>query len=130
MQQEIRLWQKATNTITKNWIKGYFELSKEEVASGISYYWVADEIGGVFEFADYFIDFYSIIKCYELNVSKEKFFEYYDFCLATRSNIPLEDFILSPQKRLEKEQKYLQELKNNIIFAEQEFNKALENFKK
>lgn len=129
--QEIRLWQKSTNQITEEWIVEYFELSEEDSASGIDYYWVANDVGTVFEFADYFFDFNTVLKCYELGINKEQLFTWYDFCLDSHPvNISLAKYILSPEEIKEAEEKHLEELKDRVRSAEETFKKALEEYGK
>ena len=89
--------------------------------------WVT--IGEVFQFADYWFSFSTVLECYELNVSKEQLFSWYDKTLLQESNLSLSDFILSPEKRLKKEQEYLQKSKERTIFAEETFIKALNEVK-
>lgn len=124
--QEIRLWQKSTNEITENWIRDYFEVEEDEE---IYFDWVANDVGSIFEFADYFFNFNTVLKCYELNISREQLFEWYDFCLSNHSvNISLAKFILSPKERKEAEEKHLEELKERVKIAEKEFKKALNQY--
>lgn len=124
--QEIRLWQKATNEITEQWIRDYFEIEEDEP---IDYYWVANDIATVFEFADYFFDFNTVLKCYELDINKENLFLWYDFCLSNHSvNISLTKFILNPEERKEAEEKHLEELKDRVKSAEETFKKALSEY--
>jgi len=124
--QEIRLWQKSTNEITENWIRDYFEVEEDEE---IYFDWVANDVGSIFEFTDYFFDFNTVLKCYELEISKEQLFQWYDFCLSNHSvNISLAKFILSPKERKEAEEKHLAELKNRVELAEKEFKKALDEY--
>ena len=54
MENLISKWGNLTNEITENWIKDYFELEEDE---SVDFYWVADDIGTIFEFADYFFNF-------------------------------------------------------------------------
>ena len=124
--QEITLWQKSTNRITEQWIRDYFEIEKDEE---VEIDWVVNDIGGVFSFVDYYFDFNTVLKCYELDIAKEQLFEWYSYCLENQHiNISLAKYILSPEERKEKEEKHLQELKERVIFAEQEFKKALKNY--
>jgi len=128
IQQEIRMWQKATNEITEQWIRDYFEIEEDEP---IDYYWVANDVATVFEFADYFFDFNTVLKCYELDINKENLFLWYDFCLENHSvNISLAKFILSPQERKEVEKKHLEELKDRVRSAEETLKQALEKYEK
>jgi len=124
--QEIRLWQKSTNEITENWIRDYFEIEEDEE---IYFNWVADDVGTIFEFADYWFDFNTVLKCYELDISKEQLFEWYDFCLENQKvNISLAKFILSPKERKEQQKIALEQSKERLKFAEEEFKKALEKY--
>jgi len=129
MKNKILEWQRLTNQITEQWIVEYFELSKEDSASGIDYYWVANDVGTIFEFADYFFDFNTVLKCYELEISKEQLFQWYDFCLSNHSvNISLAKFILSPQEKKEQEEKHLEELKDRVRSAEETLKQALDKY--
>lgn len=130
MKNKILEWKKLTNQITEQWITEYFQLSEEEVASGIDYYWIGNEFAGTFEFADYYIDFSNVLDCYKLNVSKEQFFDWYSQAVEGNLDLSLADFILSPEKLKEKQEKSLQESKERIIFIEQEFKKLLEEYGK
>lgn len=123
MKKEITTWENLTNKIVAGWIRKYFEIDDKEK---IYFDWV--EIGGVFSFADYWIDFSTVLECYRLNVRKEQFFSWYDETLEQQSDLSLSDFILSPKKRLKKEKEYLEKLKNNVTFAQEEFNKALKEY--
>lgn len=129
--KDIEKWRVLTNKITENWIREYFELSKEDVASGIDYFWVAEDVGGIFEFADYWFDFNTVLKCYELNISKEKLFDWYHYCLENEFvNISLAKFILSPEEKKEQEEKQLAQLKERVELAEKEFKEAMERYDK
>ena len=131
MKNKILKWQRLTHKITEQWIAEYFELSEEDSASGIDYFWVGDEVGGVFSFADYWFDFNTVLKCYELSISRKNLFLWYDWNLANKKvNISLAKFILSPQERKETEEKHLAELKERVDLAEKEFKKAIKNYKK
>ena len=123
MKNKIQDWENLTNEIVAGFIYKYFEIEDDEE---IYFDWV--QIGEVFQFNDYWFSFSTILECYELNVSKEQLFEWYDKTLLQEIDLSLSHFILSPEKRLKEEQKYLERLKNNVTFAEQEFQKALEEF--
>jgi len=104
----IAKWQNLTNEITEQWIKDYFELTEEDCEFGLDYDWVANDIGGVFSFADYFFNFSDVLTCYELDITKEQLFNWYDFCLSNHPvNISLAKYILSPQERKEVQEKHL-----------------------
>lgn len=131
IENKILEWNRLTNLITEDWIAEYFELDEEEAASGIDYDWVADDVGGIFQFADMFFNFSDILDCYKHKITREQLFTWYDYCLENQFiNISLAQFILSPDEKAKKEQENLDKLKLNCIFAEEEFKKALEEYGK
>lgn len=124
--KQINKWKLLTEDITDIFIREYFEISDDEE---VEFSWVGGDTGGVFEFADYYFDFNTVLKCYELNITKEQLFGWYDFCLFNHSvNISLAKYILSPQERKEQEKIALEESKARLKFAQKEFNKALEKY--
>ena len=125
--KDIEKWRVLTNKITENWIREYFELEEDE---DIDVSWVAEDVGGIFEFADMWFDFSNILDCYKYNISRESLFLWYDYCLSNEFvNISLANFILSPEKRKEQEEKHLKELKQRVVEAEETLNKAMEEYK-
>ena len=120
MENKIKVWEDLTNEIVAGWIYKYFEIEDDEE---IYFDWVT--IGEVFQFADYWFSFSTVLECYRLNVSREQLFSWYDKTLLQESNLSLTQFILSPEEKLKKEEEYLHILKERITFAEQEFKKAL-----
>lgn len=126
MDKDIDNWKILTDRITSNWIKDYFQLTLDD---DFSVDWVANDIGGIFSFADYWFDFNTVLKCYELSISRENLFLWYDWNLTNKKvNISLAKFILSPQERKEAEEKHLAELKERVESAEKEFKKAIEDY--
>lgn len=126
MKEKLIHWENLTNEITEQWIREYFEIEEDE-HEHIYFDWVS--VGGVFNFADYWFDFNTILDCYEHKITKEQLFNWYDFCLSNHSvNISLVKYILSPQERKEQEEKHLEELKERVKIAKEEFDKALENY--
>lgn len=124
--KEVCKWNTLTNKLTKSWIREYFEIPLSE---DVEYDWVGSEVGGIFEFADYFFSFADVLNCYKHNVTKHQLFNWYNWCLDNRSvNISLAKFILSPEERYLKEQIYLAELKDRAESAEKEFKTALERY--
>lgn len=76
-----------------------------------------------------YFNFDTVLKCYELGISKENLFLWYDWCLDNQSvNISLAKFILSPQERKEAEEKHLEELKDRVRSAEETLKQALEKY--
>ena len=130
MEDRILEWNRLTNSITEDWIAEYFELDEEERAYSIDYSWVANDVGGIFEFADMFFNFSDVLECYKHKITKEQLFLWYDWCLSNPFvNISLAQYILSPQERKEQEKKHLAELKERVELAEKEFKKAMKEFK-
>ena len=126
MDKDIDNWKILTDRITSNWIKDYFQLTLDD---DFSVDWVANDIGGIFSFADYWFDFNTVLKCYELSISRENLFLWYDWNLTNKKvNISLAKFILSPEERKEAEEKHLAELKERVDLAEKEFKKAIEDY--
>ena len=129
-ENKIKSWEVLTNSITEDWIVKYFELDEEERAYSIDYSWVANDVGGIFEFADYWFNFSDVLDCYKHKITREQLFTWYDYCLENQFvNISLAQFILSPEEKLKKEREYLQKSKERTIFAEETFIKALNEVK-
>ena len=126
MKNKIRNWEKRTNEIVEDWLVEVFALEDEEV----DFWWVADSVGGVFNFGDYFVSFDAVLDYYKHDLKPEDFFNWYDFCLTNQKvNISLARFILSPQEKKEQLKKQLEQSKERLKEAEETFNKALKEFK-
>lgn len=124
MKNKIKKWEKITKEITEQFLLDYFEDDNPD------YYYVANEVGGVFGYADYYFNFSDVLKCYELGVTKEQLIEWYDFCLENQKvNISLAKYILSPREREEQHKKHLAEVKERVRVAEEELKKAIEEHK-
>jgi len=120
----IAKWENTTNELVNQFLYDYFDDVNPE------YFWVGDEIGGVFNYGDYFFGFDTVLACYKLDITEEQLFTWYDFCLSNHSvNISLTKYILSPQERKEAEEKHLEELKERVKSAEKEFKETLEKYK-
>ena len=121
--EDIICWEVQTNHLTEQFLYDYFDDEDPD------YWWVSDDIGGVFNYGDYFFSFDTILTCYKLDISFEQFISWYDFCLSNQSvNISLAKYLLSPQERKEAEEKHLKELKNRVELAEKEFQKAIDEY--
>lgn len=124
--KQILDWERITNEITHTWIKDYFEIEEDDEAG---FDWVSDDIGGVFQFADYFFNFQNVLDCYKHDISREQLFSWYEFCLEKEViNISLAKFILNPAEKAKKEKEYLEELRQRVAIAKEEFNKAMEEY--
>ena len=123
IKNEILEWENLTNKLTSRFLYDYFDDLDPD------YWWVANDIGGVFNYGDYFISFDTILTCYKLDITFEQLINWYDFSLSNQSvNISLAKFILSPKERREAEEKHLAELKNRVEMAEKEFQKAIDEY--
>lgn len=125
--ESIEEWRDLTNHITREWVRIYFEIEDDE---DVIADWVGEDVGGIFEFADYWFNFSDVLDCYKYNITKEQLFSWYSYCLNNQFiNISLARFILSPQERKEQEEKELQRCKENVEFAKKELEKAMNQFK-
>ena len=116
-------WKKLSNKIAEQFLYHYFDDLDSD------YWWVSDDIGGVFNYGDYFFSFDTILTCYKLDITFEQLINWYDFSLSNQSvNISLAKYILSPQERREAEEKHLAELKERVELAEKEFQKAIDEY--
>ena len=119
--EDITSWEILTNSLVEKFLYDYFDDVNPD------YWWVSDDIGGVFNYGDYFINFDTILTCYKLEITFEQFISWYDFSLSNQSvNISLAKYILSPKERREAEEKHLAELKNRVELAGKEFQKAID----
>lgn len=130
MKNKLNKWEKLTDEIVEDWLVEVFELEERERLY-IIVDWVNDSVGGVFNFADYFISFDTVLEYYKHNITPEQFKNWYDYCLENQKvNISLSKFILSPQEKKEQLKKQLEDSKQRLKEAEEMFNKALEEFNK
>ena len=123
MKEKIKQWEGLTDEIVDQFLRDYFDDINPD------YWWVSNDVGGILNYGDYFINFDTILTCYKLEITFEQFISWYDFCLDNQSvNISLAKFILSPKERREAEEKHLAELKNRVELAEKEFQKAIDEY--
>ena len=121
--EDITSWEILTNSLVEKFLYDYFDDVNPD------YWWVSNDVGGVLNYGDYFINFDTILTCYKLEITFEQFISWYDFCLSNQAvNISLAKYILSPKERKEAEEKYLAELKNRVDLAEKEFKKAMDEY--
>jgi hypothetical protein len=125
IKKEIEKWENQTIKLTNQFLYDYFDDVDPY------YFYVADEIGGVFSYGDYWFNFSDILVCYKLGITEEQLFAWYNFCLDNHSvNISLARFILSPEERKQAEEKHLVELKERVKSAEKTLKEALEQYEK
>lgn len=121
----IEKWKKLTDKIVEQFLLDYFEDDDPD------YWWVADDVGRVFCYGDYYFNFSNVLDCYKHNISKEDLMKWYDFCLDNNTiHISLVNFILSPEDRKEAVEKHLKELKERVKTAEKELKIAMENYER
>ena len=123
IREDILSWESLTNKLTEQFLYDYFDDVNPD------YFYVANDVGGVFNYGDYFFSFDTVLTCYKLNITFEQLINWYDFSLSNQPvNISLAKYILSPQERREAEEKHLEELKGRVELAEKEFKKALDEY--
>ena len=128
MENKVIEWEKRTNEIVEDWICEVFEIPEEE-RRYIIVNWVADSVGGVFNFGDYFVGFDAVLEYYKHNLKLEDFFNWYDFCLTNQKvNISLAKFIISEEDKKEQLKKQLEQSKERLQKAKEEFEKSLKEF--
>ena len=120
--KNIDKWIRLTDNLVEQFIFDYFEDD--------SPYWDWVVRGGVFNYSDYWFDFSTILECYRLEVTQEQLFDWYDKTLLQESDLSLEEFIKSPEKRKDEEKEYLERLRQRVISAEEEFKKAMEQYER
>ena len=124
MNKKTAQWISLTNEVLENFLYNYFDDNNPY------YFWVGDEIGGVVCYGGFFFRFLDVIACNKLKVSRPQFLNWYFHNLKNKSSISLEEFITSPEKQKEHQKRHLSELKERVILAEEEFNKAIKDYKK
>jgi hypothetical protein len=125
MHKLIKRWVYSTNEIMKSFLIKYFELEDGELYKS-DYFWVADEIGGICNFGDYYINFSDMVFCLSNDVPIDKFFEWYDWCLESNKSVNLKSFLMGVSKEIEK--KDLDLLRLKVEQAEQELKEALKRY--
>lgn len=120
MKEKIKRWVVLTDGIVDQFLRDYFDDNAP--------YWDWVSVGGVFNYGDYWFDFNIILDCYRLEVTEMQFMDWYDSSIEQQHDLSLEDFILSPQKRKQQEEKYLKELKQRVVEAEETLKKAVEEW--
>ena len=126
MVEEVKKWNRLTNKITESWVTKYFQLEEDD-SSEVD--WI--DIGGVFEYNDYYFSFDTVLDCYKHNIKREDLFNWFEYCLENpKIHISLYKYVLSPQEKAKKELESLEESKKRLKFAQEEFEKALENYNK
>jgi len=123
----VKRWEYTTNKVRNSFLIKYFELSDGELDEN-DYFWVGDEVGGICNFGDYYINFSDMVFCISNNVPVAKFFEWYDWCLETQEFIQLKYFLTSPADTKAIEEKHLAELKVKVKEAEEELKEALKKY--
>jgi hypothetical protein len=72
----LKSWEDSTNNLAKYFSSRYFGKKAE-------YYWISDEIGGVFVISDYFFSTSDMVDFIRYSYTKDKMFEYYDMSLKS-----------------------------------------------
>ena len=126
----IKQWEKLTNKIAEQFLIKYFDIQKEDIEEGIDWEWVNNSVGSIIYFADYYIDFSSVLECLNKDVDKDKYHEWYHWCLENHPQyISLQSFVWGASELKQKEEEQIKLLKNRVKLAEEELKNAIENFK-
>ena len=120
MKEKIKQWVVLTDGIVDQFLRDYFDDN--------SPYWDWVSVGGVFNYGDYWLDFQIVLDCYRLGVTDIQLLNWYDSSIEQQHYLSLEDYIKSPQKRKEQEEKHLKELRQRVVDAEETLNKAMEEW--
>ena len=120
MKEKIKRWVVLTDGIVDQFLRDYFDDNTP--------YWDWVQRGGVFQYNDLWLDFQTVLDCYRLGVTDMQLLNWYDSSLEQQHDLSLEDYIKSPQKRKQQEEKYLAELKQKVEEAEERLNKAMEEY--
>ena len=121
MKEKINQWGKITDSIVREFLLNYFDDN--------SPYWDWVSLGGVFNYGDYWFDFNVVLDCYRLEVTEIQLLDWYDSSIEQQHDLSLEDYIKSPEKRKQQEEKYLSDLKQRVVEAEETLKKAMEEYK-
>lgn len=127
MKNKIKSWKKLTDDLTCNFLEKYFEL--EDLQSE-DYFWVADDVGGIFSYGDYYFNFSDALYCLENEVKVDRVFAWYDHCLENpNDNINLKYFSMDSEAMKEREEAYIRDLEFKVEMAKKEFEEAIKKYK-
>jgi len=122
MKDKIKQWGELTDEIVDQFLFDYMDDNAP--------YWDWVSVGGVFQYNDLWLDFQIVLDCYRLEVTYEQLMSWYDSSIEQQHDLSLENYIKSPQKRKQQEEKYLAELKQRVVEAEETLKKAMEEYGK
>lgn len=115
----------VSDKIVVYWIKQYFNILYEEEEQ-LDWEWINEDVGSVFCFADYYVDFATVLECINKDIDVEKFHNWYDWCLENHPKyINLQSFIWGAAEVLEKE---LDRKKKAVKAAEEVLKRAIEEY--
>jgi hypothetical protein len=77
--KEITAYEKACNNIAKKFIKRYF-------GNNVDWEWIAEDIGGIIQVADYFFNPDRMITALRYKATEKQLFDYYDMQLEVGLN--------------------------------------------
>jgi len=78
MNKALEKWKKATQELAEAFVDEYFEEPE--------YWWVDDEIGGVFFVDDYFFCVDKMVEAFQLKATFEQIVEYHDLEMESVEN--------------------------------------------
>jgi len=125
---EIKAWKRSTEFLTQEFLIKYFELEELDEED---FYWMGNEIGGVFNFGDYYFNFSDALYCLENEVEIERLFAWYDYYLENPAeSVNLKHFLMDAQSLKEREDAYIKDLEFRVELAREGLEEALKNYKK
>jgi len=117
---------KLTNDLTRRFVINYFNLELDEEVDAD---WISGDVGGIFQFGDYFINFSDIKFCLEKNVEVSKFFAWYDWCLDNHPlYINLDHYCMGAAELRSKQEQSLEKSKKQVEEAKKILKEALEEY--
>lgn len=120
MKEKIKQWRELTDEVVDQFLRDYFDDNAP--------YWDWVSVGGVFNYGDYWLDFQIVLDCYRLGVTDIQLLNWYDSSIEQQHYLSLEDYIKSPEKRKQQEEKHLKELRQRVVDAEETLKKAMEEY--
>ena len=80
--KKLKEWEKVTNELVDYFRKKYFGNDASD------FYWVADQIGGVYVINDYFLGLDDIVDFVKYKYSEKDMFDYYNYRLEEQMKEP------------------------------------------
>lgn len=127
IKKTILTHRQITDKVVEYWIEKYFDLQPTD---DLDWEWVNGDVGSTFYFADYYIDFSTVLECLNKEVPADKFFSYYDWNLEHHPRfISLQAFVWGAAEimllELERSREAVENAKANLEIAIANHNEIL-----